>query len=226
MYKVLALVVLVGCIFYIAKITGGDNVKINVLMNVSNESPTIRDKSMFALTGLSKSKGHQKAGSDYVLGLYDVEVEVEVDSAMNVKKNIFGSGLSAKGIDVTIEVSHAPIIWIASELSGYSCSRKVVLEHEMKHHKIALDGLRGLKAKLEASLKNKYLKRKDFSGDDDVSEFLEGLTENIKDEIVEYVEVDVRDSQDKLDTKSEYASISGACDGAIQQIIGKNVVSF
>ena len=172
---------------------------------------------------LTRMKGGALPANGYVLGLTRTEsrVQIGLDGPMLQDPS---SGYECVAPQIKVELTYAPVrIYIGNEFPPGTCGYEVILAHEMRHMQTYMDQLPKVEKIVSAALARRFEAKPLYAPSGTARAALAheidtGWMPFIKSEMSK-----VELLQNAIDSPAEYARLSKACNGEIQNILKKTL---
>jgi len=170
---------------------------------------------------LTRMKGGMLPPNGFVLGLTKTEsrVQIGVDGPMLQDP---ASGYECVAPQIKVELTYAPVrIYIGNEFPAGTCGYEVILAHEMRHMQTYMDQLPKVEKVVRDALAKRFEAKPLYAP---AGTARSALTHEIDSGWMPFIKAEmgkVELLQTQIDSPAEYARLSKACNGEIQNILKK-----
>lgn len=171
---------------------------------------------------LSAMRTEKMPATGYVLGLTRTEsrVQIGLDGPMLTDP---ASGYECVAPQIKVQLTYAPVrIYVGNEFPPGTCGYAEILSHELRHMNAYMDHLVNVENIVRTALARRFEAKPLYAPAGTARSALEheidsGWLPYIKAEMAK-----VEKQQDTIDSPAEYARLSKACNGEIQNILRKS----
>lgn len=163
---------------------------------------------------------NRSSPGDYVVGLTSLQSTTSIDFEGPVwQDDETGGECFAPRIEISLQ--YAPIqVFIGNEFEPGSCSYRAILDHEKQHIQLYVENLPRVESVLRELMEKRFRSKPIYAPKGTAKKLLETEIDELWRPLIKAEFSKIQIDQNQLDTDEGLASVSWACLGEVQKILG------